>query len=99
VTIKYQIDYQYMSKGAVRPHDDGEVVGIEATSEQGLVLLPNVGDFVSIDNSADGGERTDFHGKVQSRVFRYVRTKNEIFCLVNIVVAETDDDWGKLVKE
>lgn len=98
--MKYFVDYQYMPKGAARPQDEGEVVAIEATDESGVVLLPNVGDYVSIDNSTDGGERTDFAGKVASRLFSYIRINDtEVICRVNIVIAEDDDDWGKLVKE
>jgi hypothetical protein len=98
--IKYRIDYQYLPKGSSRPQDDGEVVGIEATSDSGQTILPNVGDHVHIDNSMDGGERMMFTGKVRSRLFSYIRVSDgEIFCNVNIVVEETDDDWGKLIKE
>lgn len=97
--MKYHIDYQYLPKGAHRPSDDGEVVGIEATDRSGTVVLPNVGDFVLVDNSTDGGERSNFSGRVRSRLFRYIRARDEIHCAINIVVEETDDEWGKLVKE
>jgi hypothetical protein len=98
--MRYQIDYQYMGKGALRPSDDGEVVGISATDESGVVLLPNVGDFVHIDNSADGGERVSFSGKVRSRAFFYIRSVDDVFCNVNIVIEETDDKvWAQLIKE
>jgi hypothetical protein len=98
--IKYRIDYQYLPKGSSRPQADGKVVGIEATSDSGQTILPNVGDHVHIDNSMDGGERMMFTGKVRSRLFSYIRVSDgEIFCNVNIVVEETDDDWGKLIKE
>jgi hypothetical protein len=97
--MKYGIDYQYLPLGAHRPQDDGEIVGIEATDASGTVILPNVGDYVSIDNSTDGGQRSNFSGKVKSRLFRYIRMPNDIFCQVNIVIEETKDDWGKLVKE
>jgi len=98
--MEYSIDYQYMPKNASRPHDDGAVVGIKANSESGLVILPNVGDFVHIDNSADGGERVSFSGEVRSRAFFYTRTSNgKVFCSVNIVVAESDVNWGTLIKE
>jgi hypothetical protein len=53
MAIQYRIDYQELSKGSVRPSDDGEVVGIEATDETGSVIIPNVGDYVSIDNDGD----------------------------------------------
>ena len=97
--MKYGIDYQYLPKGAGRPIDDGEIVGIHATDESGVVVLPNVGDYVSIDNSVDGGKRSAFAGKVRSRLFNYIRTPDDVFCHLNIVVEEDDDDWGKLIKE
>lgn len=98
--MKYFIDYQYLPKGAARPLDDGEAVGIEATDQGGFALLPNVGDYVHIDNSTDGGKRTAFSGKVRSRLFNYLRASDaDVNCIVNIVVEETDDDWGLLIKE
>lgn len=30
--MKYGIDFQFLAKGAARPTDDGEIVGIEATT-------------------------------------------------------------------
>jgi len=92
--MQYEIDYQYLPKGAVQPRDDGQVVGIKATDKSGIVVLPNVGDFVHIDNSADCRQR----GRVRSRAFFYTRTHDDVFCYVNIVVEETDDDWGMLIK-
>lgn len=97
--MKYGIDFQFLAKGAARPTDDGEIVRIEATDETGTVILPDVGDYVHIDNSADGGERSRFFGKVRSRLFSYIRSRNDVYCGVNIVVEETDDDRGKLIKE
>lgn len=98
--MKYGIDYQFLAKGAARPIDDGEIVGIQATDETGTVILPNVGDYVHIDNSMDGGRRSNFSGKVRSRLFTYIRTSDdELFCSVNVIVEESDDDWGKLIKE
>jgi len=94
--MKYIIDYQYMPKDIGRPLDDGEIIGIEANDENDFVLLPNVGDYVTINNSAD---RSSFHGKVRTRLFSYQRLSNDVVhCIVNIVVEETDDDWSQLIK-
>lgn len=98
--MKTFIDYQYRPKGAPRPLDNGEVVGIDTSDEKGTVVIPNVGDFVQIDCSTVDADHNSFEGEVQSRLFRYVVTPNEKFCQVNIVVAESDNyDPGKLVKE
>ena len=94
--MKYYIDYQYMPKGAARPLDDGEAVAIET---DGAAVIPNVGDYVQVENSLDPDGRVSFSGKVQSRLFRYIRAGNEVTCGVNIVVAEDDDNWGLLIKE
>lgn len=98
--MKYAIDYQYLPKHAERPIDDGDVVSISFDSQsQTSVILPNVGDYVEISNGA--GDRASFDGKVKSRLFRYIRMGHggDVGCLINIVVQETDDDWGKLIKE
>jgi hypothetical protein len=97
--MKYYIDYQHMPAGAARPVDKGNVIPIEANDKNGLVILPDVGDYVSVQYSKgpDG-----FSGKVRSRLFQYIadgEDKIETSCLVNIVVEDTKDDWGKLVKE
>lgn len=97
--MKYGIDYQYLPRDAQRPQDDGEIVGTELTDGGGVIVLPNVGDYVEINNAGDGGQRSSFSGKVRSRLFRYIRVADEVHCQVNIVVEETSDDWGKLIKE
>ena len=93
--MKYAINYQYKSKRS-RPRNDGPIMWIEADDIDGdLVVLPNVGDFVSIPGD-DVGE--GYAGKVRSRLFRHVRdTTDEMLCEVNIVVEETDDDWDLLI--
>jgi hypothetical protein len=97
--MQYVIDYQYLPKGAVRPRDNGQVISINATDKSGIVVLPNVGDFVHIDNSGESKQRSDFIGRVRSRAFFYTRTHDDVFCYVNIVVEETDDDWGMLINQ
>jgi hypothetical protein len=97
--VKYFMNYQHMTKGAARPQDDGTTVEVEV-DEKGFPLIPNVGDFVSLDNSSN--DMASFKGKVRSRVFRYLGgrdPKTDASCLINIVVEETDDDWGELSKE
>jgi hypothetical protein len=92
--LKYSVDYQYQPNGAARPLDTGPAIDMEGPEN----LIPNVGDFVSL-HLPD--EHNQFSGKVKSRLFRYIQPVEgqEIFCHVNIVVAESDDDWGQLIKE
>ncbi len=98
--MKFGIDFQHLPAGSVRPIDDGEIVGITADSKTGTMILPAVGDYVHIDNSMDGGERSAFSGKVKSHLFTYIRgSDDEVYCSVNIVVADTHDDFGGLIKE
>lgn len=97
--MKYFVDYQYLPKTAGRPLDDGEMMPIEISEEHPQSLLPNVGDYVEIHN-VGSGEHANFSGRVRSRLFRYFRKEGiESTCAVNIVVEESDDDWGRLVKE
>ena len=97
--MQYRIDYQFFAKGESRPSDDGEIMGIEATDATGTVILPNVGDYVQIDNSLDGGERSSLSGKVRSRLFRFIRTIDDVSCQIKIVFEENDAGWDKLIKE
>lgn len=97
--MKYSVDYQYMDPPGTRPADNGEVVGIRFSSDKGSALIPNAGDYVHIDNSTDGGERSNFSGKVRSRLFTYIRTPDDVYCHVNIVVEKDDGNWGLLIKE
>jgi hypothetical protein len=60
--VTYHIDYQYMKQGDARPTDEGIVVGIEVTDRSGVVVLPNVGDFVQIDNSMQQPRGASFSG-------------------------------------
>ncbi|OPJ97325.1 hypothetical protein OX886_23620 [Serratia marcescens] len=95
--IIYGIDYQYLRKGASRPDDDGVAVDV-SSQDNPLILLPAVGDYVDI--SGQGEEYTEFSGKVKSKLFRYIRTSSGlVHCTINIVVEESNDDWGKLIKE
>ena len=100
--MKYGVNYQYLPKGHIRPLDDGTLLDIPSEDET-LTLLPNVGDFVSLDQSIPAATMlgmVSFHGRVKSRVFRYVlANEKEQWCQINIVVEQTDDDWGALVKE
>lgn len=92
----YGYDFQYLPKGDVRPNDDGDVIAC-SSEDNPLLMLPNVGDYVSI---ANDDTRANFSGKVKSRLFTYVRiSEDHVHCIINIVVEETDVDWGTLIKE
>ncbi|EHT4047281.1 hypothetical protein ACNI4F_08540 [Enterobacter hormaechei] len=92
----YGYDYQYLPKGSTRPIDDGDIVSC-SSEENPLLLLPNVGDFVSISNDES---RSSFSGIVKTKYFNYIRINDEhVHCIINIVVAESDVDWGSLIKE
>lgn len=98
--MKYNIAYQYKPEASPRPHGDGLIVPIEATDDSGMVLLPNVGDYVQIDNSwKESDDQAAFSGKVRSRIFRYLFTDEKSFCQVDIVIEDTDDNWGLVIKE
>lgn len=93
--MKYGVNYQYLPKGSTRPQDEGVTVDISDISDKGgFVLIPNVGDYVNLDNTMN--DMASFAGKVKSRLFSYIGD----YCYVNIVVEQADtDDWGALIKE
>ena len=94
--MKYHLNYQQMHKGAQQPSN--EKVRVEVSSEGGFALLPMVGDFVHIDNSSTDVDSVN--GRVRSRLFTYyLNTPSEDNCIINIVVEDTDDDWGTLIKK
>ncbi len=104
--IEYSVNYQHLAKGASRPSDDGWPVEILATSEKGLVLLPNIGDVVNIQTPDE--PHNSFSGRVRSRLFIYINKtpsapppRGDTICNVNIVVEEmpNDEEWGKLIHE
>ncbi|SHJ30932.1 hypothetical protein SAMN02745194_02270 [Roseomonas rosea] len=95
--VKYFANFQHMAARDARPRDEGDTMPV-AFTEQQFGLLPSVGDYVSIQNAETGAS---FSGKVQSRLFSYIQPQgnSDAHCLINIVVADTDDDWGLLIKE
>jgi hypothetical protein len=90
--MKYFVSFQFLPKGADRPIDHLSASDFET---DGTALIPNVGDYVQIIRVATA-EAPSFDGKVRSRLFRYFERES---CGVNIVVAQDEDDWGKLIKE
>jgi hypothetical protein len=102
--ILYSVQYQPFRRGASRPDDWGSCHAHEIND---IGLLPNIGDFVNLIplNAPEG--YLSFSGRVRSRLFtQFTRfddpkddTPTAINVGVNIVVEETDDDWGKLIKE
>jgi hypothetical protein len=92
--MRYFLNYQKIHKGSVRPEDRGQAIELDIQAD-GHALLPNVGDYVSIDNSMHK-DVPSIDGKVKSRVFRHVVDA----CMINIVLEETEEgEWAALVKE
>lgn len=88
--MKYYVQFQQMGQRG-RPIDHSSTADFET---DGLGMIPNVGDFVQID-PFDDKDAPRFSGRVRSRLFTYIGQK----CGINIVVEDTTDDWGALVKE
>ncbi|REC94490.1 hypothetical protein [Kushneria indalinina] len=98
--MRYYFNYQYLPRGAEQPVETGDAVNITDEQTAKPPTLPAVGDYVQI--SYVGGEGEGLTGKVKSRLFKYLVSDDEPDlhqCLVNIVVEETDEDWGKLIRE
>lgn len=97
--MQYDVNYQYLPKGADRPIDAGSALHQHPAKAGEPFVLPNVGDYVTMNNEDAGGE--NFSGRVKSKLFLYhVLSSGKQSCGINIVVEEIDDDvWGQLIKE
>ncbi|NKI96641.1 hypothetical protein [Rhizobacter sp. SG703] len=96
--MKYFVDFQHHHAGSPRPSDDGPAAPIEFDPSEASAIVPNVGDYVQL--LALGGNAAQFSGKVSSRLFRYFVSEDGVQSVqVNVVVKDTEDDWGQLVKE
>ncbi|TIX70771.1 MAG: hypothetical protein E5V25_09395 [Mesorhizobium sp.] len=90
--MKYHVTFQEMGKQHGRPIDHPSASDFET---DGLGMLPNVGDYVHIEPLGKP-EAPRYSGRVKSRLFTYINNDN---CGINIVIEDTDDDWGALIKE
>lgn len=99
------VQYQPLRKGASRPEDWGSTHGYNLNGHTDIGLLPNVGDYVNLIPVGEGADESNFHGKVKSRLFNQITKMSddgntvEVSIWINIVVEETTDDWGLLIKE
>jgi hypothetical protein len=95
--MRYYVTFQYMPKGSARPLDQGTSAGdFEWEGKTGFPPLPAVGDFYHAVDVSKDQDHVVFSGRVRSRLFTYLSNGD---CSINIVVQETDDDWGLLIKE
>lgn len=89
--MKYEIDYQFLPKGAAKTEEIGGINDVVLGDEGGFGIVPEVGDFVEIPRSRMG-EREIYRGKVCRRMFRHVLG----YVYVRIIIAEVDDaEWTK----
>jgi hypothetical protein len=90
-TVKYEIDYQFLPKGASKTEEIGGIADVVLGDEGGFGLIPAVGDFVEIPRSRMG-EREVYRGRVCRRLFRHVLG----YVYVRIVIEEVDEaTWSK----
>lgn len=89
--MKYYVGFQQMGDNG-RPIDHPSASDFETNS---LGMLPNVGDYVQIIPMGKPDAPT-YDGRVKSRLFRYFNNES---CAINIVVEDTEDGWGEVIKE
>ncbi|MCA1971238.1 MAG: hypothetical protein LDL44_00220 [Caenispirillum sp.] len=92
--MKQYVNFQYRPKGASRPQDEPLIFNIP-DDPLSPAWLPNVGDHVSFMRQVYEGQE-QVNGVVESRLFSYLARGH---CAVNIVVTDSDVDWGKIIKE
>ena len=91
--MKYEIDFQYLPKGATQTEEIGGIADLVLGEEAGFGLIPAVGDYVDIPRSRMG-ERENYRGCVCRRMFRYVLG----YCYVRIIIEECDEAAWKANK-
>jgi len=98
--ITYSIDFQYKRRGDETPSPAGSVIRTSG-EETPVMFIPLVGDYVEIGGNPEEDESlTSFRGIVISRFFRYDRqSEQEVFCHVNILVEESFQNFGNLVRD
>jgi hypothetical protein len=83
----YRVDYQYVPLNKRSPDLSKSITGDEFESNSGMELIPNVGDAVRLERA----ESLSFiQGVVRSRLFSYLKSKDNHLCVVTIVLAEAD---------
>src|SRR6185312_3866434 len=85
-TVKYEIDYTFLAKGASKAEEIGTSADLVLGDEAGFGIIPNIGDYVDIPRSRMG-ERENYRGKVVRRLFRHVLG----YCYIRVVVEEVDE--------
>ena len=88
--MKYHVQFQQMGQNG-RPIDHPSASDFET---DGLGVVPNVGDYVEL--VTDDPDAPRYSGRVKSRLFRYFNNQT---CAINLVVEDTKDDWGAVIKE
>jgi hypothetical protein len=91
--MRFKVEFQYRPKGNARPNDYVQEFDM-AGDEETFFAIPNIGDHVHIEGEG--------YGKgflvVESRLFSYFGKPDDPYCVVNIVLTDSDVDQGKLLK-
>ncbi|WP_169338650.1 hypothetical protein [Modicisalibacter luteus] len=94
--MKYTFNYQIIRRGEARPMK-GETVELREDEKTGQHLIPNVGDYVQVQQHF--GDTKPLTGRVKTRLFEY---SNAIYpdrntCHINIVLEEPEAGvWERL---
>jgi hypothetical protein len=92
--MRYRVAFQYRPKDRDRPEDHTQSFDVTGGHDE-FLMIPNIGDHVFLPD--EDGEKGD-NGVVENRSFFYERTGGEVWCLVNIVLTDSDVPGGKLMK-
>lgn len=98
--IDYSLEFHVLSEGRSEPINDGETIVITADGGLAQACVPNVGDLVEFEGSADG-KGSSFYGRVIARRFVYTRINDSLTrCHIHPDVKKiTADEWGKLTEK
>jgi hypothetical protein len=94
--MRHTVQFQFRPKGSSRPLDESQ--DFDLPEDQPL-NLPAVGDHVYLSGHSWGREAALM---VESRLFSYISldaSAERVTCMINIVLTESETDFGLLLKE
>jgi len=92
--MRYRVQFQ---KDRDRPHDHSQSFDVTGGGDANeFLLIPNIGDHVFLPD--EDGQKGD-EGVVENRSFFYQRFADDVVCLINIVLTDSDVSGGRLIKE
>ena len=91
--MRFKVEFQYRPKDHTRPND--YVQEFDMHGKEGIFFpIPDIGDHVCIEGEGYGDKAL----VVENRLFSYAGKPQDPYCVVNIVLTDSNVSPGILVK-